>query len=117
MRALATAPEAIDALEDSYRFRQPNEVRAFLAANPDLLDLLDEAAAKIREFMPIDEPIVLEMLWDPEDEDDLGELFAIVTTNLAPQAVRPLLARLGHEWLNAAGRFAAGRFNVDVEYR
>ena len=113
-----TVQEAIDALEGLYEFRKPDKVRAFLANNPDLFDLLVEAASRIPEFLPPDGPIVLHVVWDPEDEGDVDdELFALVPTRLRWQDVRPLVDRMDREWLIGAGRFAAGRFNVDVEFR
>lgn len=119
-RSAATVADiaaAIDALERVYEFREPGEVRAFLAEHPDLLPLVVEAAAKIPEFLPSDLGIALDVVWEPEDEDDGGELFALVPTELAPEDVRSRLALLDREWLIEAGRFAAGRFNVNVEYR
>lgn len=107
----------IDALEGPFVLRQADEVQAYLADNPDLLPLLMEASSKIPEFLPPDGPIVLEILWDPEDEDDGGELFAVVPTDLGWEEVRPRMDRLLRDWLIEAGRFTAGRFNVDVEFR
>lgn len=114
----ATTREAIDALEGRYEFREPDEVRAYLAANPDLLALLDEAAAKIPEFLPPDGPLILEVVWDPEDEEGEGdELFAVVPTRMKHEEVRPRLKRLDREWFLDARGHAIGRFNVDVEHR
>lgn len=112
-----TTREAIDALEGRYEFREPDEVRAYLAQHSDLLGLLDEAAAKIPVFLPPDGRLVLEMVWDPEDEDedDDGELFAMVPTRIGWQQDRPGYDRLLREWLVPAVRFAAGRFNVGIE--
>ncbi len=104
-------------IERRYELREPEDVRAYLADNPDLLDLVDEASAKLPEFLPPSGPIVLEVVWDPDDEEDEGELFALVPTRLGWQDVLPCLNRLLREWLIDAGRFAAGRFNVDVEFR
>jgi len=103
-------------LETIYQFREPDDVRAFLAAHPELLDLLVEGASKIPEFLASGDPIALEVLRDPEDEGDDGELFAIVLTSMEPKDVRPRLYRLDREWLIDAGRPHAGRFNVTVEY-
>jgi len=111
-----TAPATIDVLDHLFEFREPDEVRAYLAKHPDLLDLLHEAATRIPEFLPPDRPIVLEMLWDPEDDDDEGELFAVVRTRSDGEATRLGYDRLLREWLVPAGRFAAGRFNVGIEY-
>ena len=110
-------PDLIARLERRYHFRRPDEVRAFLLDHPDLLDLLVEGASKIRLFLPSDEPIAIEVLFDPEEQDDQGELFAVVSTRSEPEAVRPRLERLDREWLIDAGRPFAGQFNVAVEYR
>ena len=114
--SVTTASEAIEAVERLYAFREPDEVRAFLAKNLDLIDLLVEAAEKIPEFLSPDGRIVLDVLWDRDEVDD-DELFALVPTRLRWEEVRPLMERLDRTWLIEAGRFAAGRFNVDVEYR
>lgn len=112
-----TAPPTIDALEHLYQFRDPDEVRAYLAQNLDLIELLVGAAAKIPEFLPNAERPALEVVRDPEEEHDGGDLVAVVVTDMDPDEVRPRLRRLDREWLIAAGRFAVGRFNVAVEYR
>lgn len=107
---------AIDALRRKYEFREPDEVRAYLAKNPDLLDLLVEAATKIPEFLPPAGPIVLDVLWDPEDEGDDGELFAMIPTRLGWEQTRPRMDRLTREWLIATPGRRSSRFNVGVEY-
>jgi hypothetical protein len=111
-----TAPEAIQQIERLYEFREPEAVRAFLAKNPDLIDLLVEAAVKIPEFLPPDGRIVLEVVWDPEDEDEEDdELFALVPTRMPWEEVLPRYRRLVREWLVPTARFAIGRFNVGPE--
>jgi hypothetical protein len=120
MRAAETAGSAtIDTLEALYQFREPDEVRAYLARNPDLIDLLVDASTKIPEFLPTDGSMILEVVWDPDDEEEEenDELVAVVPTRLKWDEVRPRLDRLTREWLIPTARFAAGRFIVDVEYR
>ena len=117
MRAAEAAePATIDTLEAIYQFREPEEVRAYLARNPDLIDLLVEGVRKIPTFLPSDEPIILEVVSDPEDESDSGGLVAIVRTTLGWKEVRTRMDRLLREWLITAGRQAFGRFGVSVEY-
>ena len=118
--SVTTVAKAIEAVERLYEFREPEKVRAFLAKNPDLIDLVIEAAAKIPEFLPPDGQIVLEVVWDPDDDDEAGEndqLFAIAPTRLAWPDVRPWLDRLTREWLIPVARSSGGRFSVDIEYR
>lgn len=115
---VTTAPRgAIDAIERLYEFREPDEVRMYLTKNPDLLDLLNEAAVKIPEFLPPDGPIVLEVVWDPEDEEgEDDELFALVPTKLEPEDVRPMMDRMRREWLIGTPGRRASRFNVGPRY-
>ena len=115
---VATAPEAIQQLERLYEFREPEEVRAFLAKNPDLVNLVIEAAAKIPEFLPPDGRIVLEVVPDLEDEEGEGdELFALVPTRMPWKEVWPRYHRLEREWLIFSPGRITGRFNVGPEYR
>lgn len=116
MRAADTLDRDSPDLEALYEFREPAEVASYLAANPDLLPLLVEAAAKLREAIPGGRHLVLYVLQDPECESDPGELFAIIQTPLDPDIVQPAMHRLIRQWLIHARRPAIGRFNVAVEY-
>ena len=109
--------QLIASVEDRYLLREPEQVLAFLAAHPDVLDLVMEASTKTPEFLTADDSISLEFARDPEDMSDPGQVFAVVPTKLAPRQVRPGLDRLLREWLNDAGRRTGLLFNVDVEYR
>lgn len=116
--ATTATSRAIDALQSVYVFRGPDEVQTYLAKNLDLLEILHEAAAKIPEFLPVDEAMILEVAWEPEDEEgDEDGLFALVSTRLEPEVVRPRLDRLRREWLVPVFRRTEGRFNVGIEYR
>lgn len=113
----AVLPETIAALEGIYRFRDRDEVIAYLAANPDLVDLLWDATIQIPRFIESTEPIILDIVVDPEDDGDVGEMFAVVPTVDEPEDIRPRLERLRRDWLIDAARHAVMRFNVGVEYR
>lgn len=114
---MASIPDAIEALARRYEFREPEEVRVFLAKNADLLDLLNEAATTIPAFLPPDGRIVLEVVRDPEEEGAGDELFAVVPTTAHPGVVRPMLEGLRRGWLIATPGRVSGRFNVAPEYR
>jgi hypothetical protein len=116
--SVTTVAKAIEAVERLYEFREPEKVRAFLAKNPDLIDLVTEAAAKIPEFLLPEARIVLEVVADPEGEGGEGdELFALVPTRMPWEGVRPRYHRLVREWLIFTPERIAGRFNVGPEYR
>ena len=110
-------PPTVAELEAIYQFREPAEVRAFLTAHPEVLPVAAEAASKISEFVPVEERLVLEFGRDPEDEDDEGQVFALVPTRLDPDEIRPGFDRFLRDWLVEAGRSVGLLFNVGIEYR
>ena len=103
-------------LETMYVLREPEAIRAFVDRHPDVTDVLSEAVWRIPESLPSDERIALELVHDPDDDGDPGTLFAIVRTRLGAEEIRPILARMHHEWVIDAVRRAGGRFNVHVEF-
>jgi hypothetical protein len=113
----AAALETIAELERRYRFREPEEVRAFLLAHPAVLDLVVQASAKIPEFLPVGDPLELHVVRDPEEDEDDGELFVIVPTRAEPEDIEPLLERFDRAWLIPAIRPVGLLFNVGIEYR
>jgi len=118
MQADVLSVEAqIDELGTAYEFRAPDEIRAYLMANPDLLPLVREAATKLRTSLPGDGTLALDVVVDPGDETDPGELFAVYRTTLEPAAIRPAFNRLTREWLVPTGPASVGRFNINIEYR
>ena len=117
LRVVGTEVSAmIDALEDTYRFRQRDEVRAFLIDHPDLLELVLETSTKVPEYVPIDQPMALEVVSDPDDEEGGGQLYAVVLTHREPPEIRPRMEQMDREWLIAAFRPAGDLFNIAVEY-
>ncbi len=109
--------QMIASVEERYLLREPEQVRTFLAAHPDVLKVVMQASTKTPEFLTDDAPILLEVVRDHEDMNDSGQVFAVVPTKLTPGQVRPKYDRLLREWLNDAGRRTGLLFNVDVEYR
>lgn len=107
---------AIDALETIYVFREPDEVRDFLRRYPDLLPVLDEATERVAPLATGVGPAALEVVWDPDDDNDEGELFLVVPTVEQPEAVLPVLDRLQRNWLVDVAWSAQGRFNVALKY-
>lgn len=101
-------------VEQLYIFRRRNEVISFLWAHLFLVPLLLEAHGKIAEcFGPAPE-VVLEVVTDPEVEND-RELFALVRTNLSPSEALYRLDRLDQEWWLEASLQARCLLNIDVE--
>lgn len=109
--------QRIAELERHYEFRQPEEVRAFLMSHPDVLPVVEEATRMIPRSIPTDDQLALDVTRDPEDEDDNGMLYAVLTTSLAPEDTAPYRAELEQAWLLNAFRRAGGWFNVHITSR
>lgn len=116
MAADASVPDKIDTLATVFDFRDEAAVRTFLAANADLLPLIDQLPSKIAAYLPTDARLVLEIVEDPEDDDARPGLFALIPTRLGSREARRRLDNLSRDWWLGAYRRAGGRLNLDVEY-
>lgn len=104
-----------EALEKLYTFRRPMEVSEFLEARPFLVPLLVEAHDKIGEYFEPQPEVVLEVVADPEADDE-RELFAFIQTSLLPEEALDRLERLDDDWwLDAADR-GEGKLCLHVEF-
>jgi len=101
--------------EQLYTFRRPSEVLEFLNAHPFLVPPLMEAHGKIAQYFGPFPDVVLEVVTDPEAEND-RELFALVQTDLSPDEALHRLDRLDQEWWLEASLQARCLLNIDVEY-
>lgn len=110
-----TIAEQIDDLADVYRFREPDDIRDYLAGHPNLLPLLREAATKIPQFVPTTRPLELEVFRNPEEEDDTAIVPVVIVDRHGPPMLTEM-HRLIREWQIDAGRTVAGRFIVGIEH-
>lgn len=109
---------------DHYCTRDPEEfeeVVRSLRRWPQVIPVLLEAARGIPRYFtpPTVGPrpaLVLEVVFDPEDEDDPGELFALIETRLKPEIALPLLDRFDDEWWLPISRDVGGLLNFAIEY-
>jgi hypothetical protein len=104
-----------EALEKLYNFRRPVEVKGFLAAPPFLVPLLGEAHDKIGEYFGPHPKVVLEVVTDPEADDD-RRLFVFNQTSPPPDETLDRLDRLDDDWWLDAGDRGEGKFCLDVEF-
>jgi len=110
-----TIEPAIQPLEQLYTFRRPEEVIEFLQAHPFLVPLLEEARSQIARYFGLSPKVILEVVTDPEAEND-RELFALVQTTLAADEALCCLDRLDQEWWLDASDQAHCLLNIDVEF-
>lgn len=105
----------IEPLSRLYEFRESGAVAAFLDEHPFLLELLTEARERIREHFGQDSTVSLEVLADPEAQEN-RELVAYVQTRLAPNDAWECLRCLDQSWWLGACSRARGLLTIHVEY-
>jgi hypothetical protein len=98
-----------------FTFRNPQEVSEFLHAHPFLVPLLVEAHDRIAHYFEPSPEVVLEVITDPEAEDD-HELFVFIRTALPPDEAIRKLDWFDQEWWLEASPRAKCLLNIDVEY-
>ncbi len=106
----ATTAADIERLEVRSDFRGGDEIGLFLTQNPSVVSLLLEALDHLPSYFAPEAPLALELVYDHEDEDDPGDLYAIIRTPLEPEQAMPLFDRFADEWwreeLGHVDRFA-----------
>ena len=102
-------------LEEVYVFRRPPEVAGFLEKNSFLISLLFEVYPQIEKYFGKNAPVFLEVVTDPEATDD-RELYALIATQLPPEAALEKLERLDKGWWLSAMYRAQCKLSIDVEF-
>ncbi len=110
-----TIEPMLQSLSQFYIFRRPEEVSQFLSIYPFLAPLLMEAYGRIREHFGQQSQVVLEVVTDPDRDDD-QELFALVQTDLSPDDAWSCLERFDQEWWLDTSSQAHCLLNIDVEH-
>jgi len=101
-------------LDEMYTFREPNIVKEYLVSNTFLRPILEEAAEKIRNYFP-SSPLVLEVISNPEEEDDTY-LVLFIKTNLAPFNAVEQLNRLDEEWFLSLPAKLKQSLSINLEF-
>lgn len=98
-----------------YDFRRLTQVTDFLRENKFLIPLLFEVYGKIGSYFSPSTRVVLEVVSDPEADDDV-ELFVLIQTYANPKEARACLDRLDEEWWLSVLHRAKCKMNIDLEY-
>lgn len=114
------APRILDDLTGIYAFKEPEDIASFLEAHPFLVPLLIEARPVIAHHFP-DVPVVLELVSEPDIEDEeeaaaLTVLFALIEMDLPLQEARRRLHLFDQGWWLARARRADCRLEFDVRH-
>ena len=106
----------IDDIERLYRIQDKNEVMAFLATRPELVDILIEARPHIELQFGPDVEVVLR--WPRFEEDQPRRvLFAMIQTPLDAQPAMDRINAFWDEWWgDASGRPAAFQLCIDFDF-
>jgi hypothetical protein len=97
------------------RIVNESEIRGFLKDNVSIIGYLYEAPGVIRnKFGKVN--LNLELVFDPEDESDEGELFLNIETNLDFKEAHKKLEEITREWLIPVVGNDVYRFNIDVDF-
>lgn len=111
---------AIDLLETNlehlYTFREPAEVIQFLENHRFLIPLLGEAHVQLKNYFGPSAQIFLEVVVDPEVEDD-RELVAFVHTDLSADEAFERLRQFDRDWWLDASVEAQGALSIHVEFQ
>ncbi len=111
-----TVRDNLARLERRTCFRDDMEVSLYLREQSDLVPVLLEALDELAVHFGPDTPIVLEVLTDPEEEDETKTLSAIIRTTLEPKQVIALQRRFNHAWWREASFRTGDRLSFGVEY-
>lgn len=104
-------------LSELYEFRGPEVALILPDESSDMLALLRETAAEIVAWFGQGTETVLEYAYDPDDDDDPGQFYALVRTPLEPEEVRDMFDGFREHWVISAWQRSKGRLNVGLEYR
>lgn len=105
-----------DQIAARYALRRPTEIAAFLRARPHLVPLLIEAAEVVPRYFGPDAPLVLELVTDPEEDDPLPELFALIQMRFDPEGAVDRLDRLDEDWWLDHSPSGPGVLVLDIEF-
>lgn len=103
-------------LERRMRFRNEPEVSIYLKQHPDLVTVLLEALDELPAHFGPDTPMVLEVLTDPEEEDEIRTLSAIIQTTFEPERAIALEDRFIDAWWREASFRTGDRLTFGIEY-
>ncbi len=101
-------------LEERYSFRDAAEVRRFLVAHPDLIDVLLEAQPYLEKYFGPEPDVVLDVVNDGETAS-WQQLFAYIQTSLSPDEALAQLDKLDEAWFLDQTDRVDDLFNFDLD--
>ena len=105
----------IRGLKQLYVLRREEEVYDFLIKDSFLFSFLSEAYDKISNYFEESSKVFLEVVTDPEIEDE--ELLISIHTNLLPDEAFNRLSRLDKEWWLDTPTYARKKICIDLDFK
>lgn len=117
-RADSVLPEGDDlaGVAELYELKDEAAVEDFLKANDFLVDLLLEAHPEIESRFGRDASLALDVIVDPEAEEEESELVLLIETSLDRKQARALRDSLDREWWLEVLPAARHRMTIHLQY-
>ena len=97
-RDLTTTHLHLHKLEEMYSFRNKAAVQRFLQIHPHLIEIILEAYPYLVKHFGPNPQVMLEVVRDPEAEEDSEQLFAYILNSLPADEALKRLDKLDDEW-------------------
>lgn len=101
-------------VESLYDMRDRGAKR-LLSANPDLIPELVDVAKAVSRYFGLDARLALESVVDPEDDVPHEELFAVISTTMAPRQALERLNAFDRGWWLERSRRVGPRLTVTLD--
>jgi len=113
--ATTTTQTDLDRLAEHYTFRRPDEVTAFVAAHPEVVEPLLEAVAVVPSYFGPDATLALEREFYPETLDD-AIIYAFILVPPPIDIASAALERFDREWMDVAVQRANLNLMFDIRF-
>ena len=99
-------------LLEYYEVDEIEEIISYLSRNLEIIPLLEEAPSRIKEITQRDDPLSLEVVYNPEDGEEM--LFIIVWTELPPKELVRKELEIYKKWFIKATRNIYGKIGISL---
>jgi hypothetical protein len=113
----STVDETIDSvIDDGFMAHDRAGVTRYLRENPDLLPVLGRIKAGLEPPLATEEPLRLELAYDPEREDDPPRLWVRIPTALEAEPAIDALDTADRSWWLAEHRQVGDRLGPILDF-
>ncbi len=109
-------PGDLSGLAPFFEVRRKPEVSEFLIRAPFMYSYLTQLPGKIIDYFGIASKVFLEVVTDPEVEED-KELLVSIQTNLEPAKAFTKLSQFDAEWWLSTPAYARKKICIDLDFK